>query len=117
MKRVAFAVSVWLTYCLVAGVLAADRSEERSFATRSATVAHHGILAAALGLTEPVSAGLGGDLFAMVWDAATGKLYGLNRSGRAPLALTPDNVQAEKDGTIPVHRPCAWTVPGCADAW
>ncbi len=126
-------------------VLAGDRPEGRSFATRSVTVARHGMVAAAhplavqvgidvlrrggsavdaaiavdaaLGLMEPVSCGLGGDLFAMVWDPATGKLYGLNGSGRAPLALTPDKVPAEKDGTIPVYSPYAWTVPGCADAW
>ncbi len=125
--------------------IAADRPEGRPFATRSVTVARHGMVAAAhplavqigvdvlkrggsavdaaiavnaaLGLMEPVSAGLGGDLFAMVWDPATGKLYGLNGSGRAPLALTPDKVPAEKDGTIPVYSPYAWTVPGCADAW
>ena len=125
--------------------LAADRPEGRPFATRSVTVARHGMVAAAhplavqigvevlkrggsavdaaiavnaaLGLMEPVSAGLGGDLFAMVWDPATGKLYGLNGSGRAPLALTRDKVPAEKDGTIPVYSPYAWTVPGCADAW
>jgi gamma-glutamyltranspeptidase / glutathione hydrolase len=72
---------------------------------------------AALGLMEPVSCGLGGDLFAMVWDPATGKLYGLNGSGRCPAALTPDKVPAEKDGTIPPYTPYAWTVPGCADAW
>lgn len=124
---------------------AADRPEGRSFATRSVTVARHGMVAAAhplavqiglevlrsggsavdaaiavdaaLGLMEPVSCGLGGDLFAMVWDPATGKLYGLNGSGRAPLALTPDKVPPEKDGTIPIYSPYAWTVPGCADAW
>ncbi len=124
---------------------AGDRPEGRSFATRSVTVARHGMVAAAhplavqvgldvlkrggsavdaaiavnaaLGLMEPVSCGLGGDLFAMVWDPATGKLYGLNGSGRAPLALTPDKVPPEKDGTIPVFSPYAWTVPGCADGW
>jgi len=123
----------------------ADRPEGRLLATRSVTVARHGMVAAAqplavqiglevlkkggsavdaaiavdaaLGLMEPVSCGLGGDLFAMVWDPATSKLYGLNGSGRAPLALTPDKVPPEKDGTMPVYSPYAWTVPGCADAW
>src|SRR5512136_852801 len=129
----------------VAPSLAADRPEGRSFATRSVTVARHGMVAAAhplavqvgievlrrggsavdaaiavnaaLGLMEPTSCGLGGDLFAMVWDPVTGKLYGLNGSGRAPLALTPDQVPPLPDGTIPVYSPYAWTVPGCADAW
>src|SRR5262245_13444705 len=39
---------------------------------------------AAIGLMEPMSCGIGGDLFAIVWDAKTQKLYGLNASGRAP---------------------------------
>jgi gamma-glutamyltranspeptidase/glutathione hydrolase len=135
-------LTVFLT-CPLA--VAADRPEGRSFATRSVTVARHGMVAAAhplavqvgvevlrrggsaadaaiavnaaLGLMEPTSSGLGGDLFAMVWDPATGKLYGLNGSGRAPLALTPDKVPPLPDGTVPVHSPYAWTVPGCADAW
>jgi gamma-glutamyltranspeptidase/glutathione hydrolase len=72
---------------------------------------------ACLGLMEPTANGLGGDLFAIVWDPKTGKLAGLNASGRAPLALTPDKVAAEPDGTIPVYSPYAWTVPGCADGW
>ena len=125
--------------------IAADRPEGRSFATRSVTLARHGIVAAAhpvavqvgleilrrggsavdaaiavnaaLSLMEPTSCGLGGDLFAMVWDPATGKLYGLNGSGRAPLALTLDKVPPLADGTMPVYSPYAWTVPGCADAW
>ena len=53
----------------------------------------------------------------LVWDPATGKLYGLNGSGRAPLALTLDKVPPLADGTMPVYSPYAWTVPGCADAW
>jgi gamma-glutamyltranspeptidase/glutathione hydrolase len=72
---------------------------------------------AALSLMEPTSCGLGGDLFAMVWEPATGNLYGLNGSGRAPLALTLDKVPPLADGTMPVYSPYAWTVPGCADAW
>jgi len=142
--RTAFALAAAAAAAAVI-TLAGDRPEGRSFATRSVTVARHGMVAAAhplavqvglgvlreggsavdaaiavdaaLGLMEPVSCGLGGDLFALVWDPATAKLYGLNGSGRAPLALTPDKVAAEKDGTIPVYSPYAWTVPGCADAW
>jgi len=72
---------------------------------------------ACLGLMEPTANGLGGDLFAMVWDPRAKKLAGLNASGRAPLALTIDKVPAEKDGTIPLYSPYSWTVPGCADGW
>src|SRR3989454_9847360 len=72
---------------------------------------------ACLGLMEPTANGLGGDLFAMVWDPKAKKLAGLNASGRAPLGLTIDKVPAEKDGTIPLYSPYSWTVPGCADGW
>jgi gamma-glutamyltranspeptidase/glutathione hydrolase len=124
---------------------AADRPEGRTFATRSVTYARHGMVAAAhplaveigldvleaggsavdaaiatnaaLGFLEPVSCGLGGDLFAMVWDPKTEKLYGLNASGRAPAELSIDKIPAEADGTIPVYSVYSWTVPGCADGW
>lgn len=72
---------------------------------------------ACLGLMEPTANGLGGDLFAIVWDPKAKKLEGLNASGRAPLALTIDKVPAEKDGTIPLYSPYSWTVPGTADGW
>jgi len=72
---------------------------------------------ACLGLMEPTANGLGGDLFAIVWDPKAKALVGLNASGRAPLALTIDKVKPEKDGTIPLYSPYAWTVPGCADGW
>ena len=51
---------------------------------------------AAIGLMEPMSCGIGGDLFAIVWDAKTQKLYGLNASGRAPLQGRPRQFFAEK---------------------
>jgi gamma-glutamyltranspeptidase/glutathione hydrolase len=72
---------------------------------------------AALGFLEPVSCGIGGDLFAIVYDAESGRLYGLNGSGRAPLALTADRVTPEPDGTIPRYDPVAWSVPGAVDGW
>jgi len=72
---------------------------------------------ACLGLMEPTSNGLGGDLFAMIWDPKQGKLVGLNGSGRAPLALTIDKVKPNPDGTIPLYSPYSWTVPGDCDAW
>jgi len=140
-RRLAIAAVV-----LIAGAaVAADRPEGRAFATRSVVHARHGMVAAAhplaveagldvlkaggsavdaaiamnaaLGFLEPISCGLGGDLFAMVWDPKSGTLYGLNGSGRCPLALTSDKVPADEDGTIPLFSPYSWTVPGCADGW
>ncbi|MBI5710338.1 MAG: gamma-glutamyltransferase [Candidatus Eisenbacteria bacterium] len=72
---------------------------------------------ACLAVTEPTLCGLGGDLFAIVWDPRAQKLAGLNAAGRAPLALTIEQVRPEKDGTIPLYSPFSWTVPGCADGW
>ncbi len=72
---------------------------------------------ACLGLMEPTANGLGGDLFAIVWDPKTRQVVGLNASGRAPLALTVDKVKPEADGTIPLYSPYAWTVPGACDGW
>ncbi len=121
------------------------RPEGRTFATRSVVYARHGMVAAAhplavqvgidvlkrggsavdaaiaanaaLGFLEPVSCGIGGDLFALVWDAKTQTLHGLNASGRAPKALTADTVPAQPDGTVPPFTPYAWTVPGAVDGW
>ncbi len=72
---------------------------------------------ACLGLMEPTANGLGGDLFAILWDPAQKKVVGLNASGRAPLALTADKVPPLPDGTIPLYSPYAWSVPGCGDGW
>jgi gamma-glutamyltranspeptidase/glutathione hydrolase len=72
---------------------------------------------AALGFLEPVACGIGGDLFALVWDARTGTLHGLNASGRAPAAARAEAIPAEPDGTIPLFSPYAWTVPGAVDGW
>ncbi len=130
---------------LSGGLHAADRTEGKMFATRSVVHARHGMVAAshplavqigvdilkrggsavdaaiavnaALGFLEPVANGIGGDLFAIVWDAESGKLHGLNASGRSPMALTADRVPAEPDGTIPLYSPYAWSVPGTVDGW
>lgn len=134
-------LALMLTVPMVAG----DRDEGSMFATRSVVHARNGMVAAshplavqigldvlkdggtavdaaiavnaALGFLEPVACGIGGDLFALVWDAESEKLYGLNGSGRSPLALTADMVPPEPDGTIPVYSPYAWSVPGTVDGW
>ena len=76
---------------------------------------------AALGLMEPTGNGVGGDLFAIVWDAKTKKLYGLNGSGRSPKSLTLDKLRAEltklKSKTIPKNGPLPVSVPGAVDGW
>lgn len=72
---------------------------------------------AALGLVEPMSCGIGGDLFAIVWDANEERLVGLNGSGRSPYSLTRE-VFAEKGlDRIPLRGPLSWSVPGCVDGW
>jgi gamma-glutamyltranspeptidase/glutathione hydrolase len=142
MKRIAVLAMV----VVMSGVAtAADRPEGHSFATRSVVHARHGMVAAAhplaveiglsvlkeggsavdaaiavnaaLAFMEPTSCGLGGDIFAMVWDPSSETLHGLNGSGRAPAELTADKVPAEPDGTIPVYSPYSWTVPGAVDGW
>jgi gamma-glutamyltranspeptidase / glutathione hydrolase len=138
--------------CLFASVASAqiDRIDGRPFATRSAVLAQHGMVCtsqplatqigidilkaggsavdaaiaanAALGLMEPVSNGVGGDLFAIVYDAKTRKLYGLNASGRAPLGLGFEQMKAElaKVGS-PAHIPpygfLPISVPGAVSGW
>jgi gamma-glutamyltranspeptidase/glutathione hydrolase len=126
-----------------------DRVTGRSFATRSEVLAQHGMVCtshplasqvgldvlksggsavdaaiaanAALGLMEPVSCGIGGDLFAIVYSAKENKLYGLNASGRSPLGLGFDQMQAElaklKRTTIPSRGLLPISVPGAVDGW
>lgn len=72
---------------------------------------------AALGLMEPMSCGVGGDLFAIVWDNKTKKLYGLNASGRSPYQATRELFQEKKLKEIPEHGPLSWSVPGCVSGW
>ena len=71
---------------------------------------------ATLGLMEPTGNGVGGDLFAIVWDAKTQKLYGLNGSGRSPKSLTLEKLRAElkklNSPTIPRTGPLPVSVPG-----
>lgn len=69
------------------------------------------------GLVEPHVNGIGGDLFAIVWDAKTKKLYGLNASGRSPYSLTLAEFQKRGLGHIPSDGPLPVSVPGCVDGW
>ena len=72
---------------------------------------------AAMGLMEPTSCGIGGDLYALVWDAKTQKLYGLNASGRAPGKATLAYFKEKGLKNIPTSGPLSWSVPGCVDGW
>jgi len=126
-------------------VFAQDRITGLTFATRSEVIAQNGMACtsqplatqvaldilksggnaidaaiaanAALGLMEPTGNGIGGDLFAIVWDAKTQKLYGLNASGRSPYELTPDYFRENGYEKIPSHGPLSVSVPGCVDGW
>src|SRR5713226_1449923 len=72
---------------------------------------------AVLGVTEPMMNGMGGDLFAIYWDAKTGKLYGLNSSGWAPQGLTVEHLKARDVTAMPVHGIDSVTVPGAVAGW
>ncbi len=72
---------------------------------------------ALLGLVEPTGNGIGGDLFAIVWDAKTQQLYGLNASGRSPRSLTIDFFKQNNMTTIPNYGALSVSVPGCVDGW
>ncbi|MFO0891489.1 MAG: gamma-glutamyltransferase [Isosphaeraceae bacterium] len=125
--------------------LAADRPSGPLHKTRSAVMARNGMAAtsqplataaairvlqkggnavdaaiaasAVLGVVEPMSCGIGGDLFAIVWDARTKKLHGLNASGRAPAAATIEFFRERGLREIPISGPLSWSVPGCVDGW
>src|SRR5204862_7898737 len=126
-----------------------DRITGKNFATRSEVLARHGMVCtsvpaatevgidilkrggsavdaaiaanATLGLMEPVSNGIGGDLFAIVYSAKENKLYGINGSGRSPLGLSYEQMKAElaklRRETIPPHGMLPINVPGTVDAW
>jgi gamma-glutamyltranspeptidase/glutathione hydrolase len=72
---------------------------------------------AVLGVMEPMMNGIGGDLFAIYWEAKTGKLYGLNASGWAPQALTIEHLKAKGITTMPQVGIDSVTVPGVVDGW
>src|SRR5437867_2952738 len=126
-----------------------DRITGKNFATRSEVLTRHGMVCtsvpaatqvgldilkrggsavdaaiaanATLGLMEPVSNGIGGDLFAIVYNAKENKLYGLNGSGRSPLSLSYEQMKAELDKlhrtSIPPLGMLPISVPGTVDAW
>ena len=141
MKTLVLALAALLPLAAQAG----DRITGKPFATRSEVIAPHGMVAtshplatqigldvlkrggtavdaaiaanAALGLMEPVSNGIGGDLFAIVWDARTKKLYGYNGSGRSPQSLTLQWFLDHGYRDVPPLGPLPVNVPGCVDGW
>lgn len=70
---------------------------------------------AVLCVVEPTGAGLGGDLFALVWDAEARHLHGFNGSGRSPQSLTLGRLREQ--GSVPTRGPLSLSVPGCVDGW
>jgi gamma-glutamyltranspeptidase/glutathione hydrolase len=72
---------------------------------------------AALGLMEPTGCGIGGDLFAIVWDAKEKQLFGLNASGRAPALMTLEYFRERGITRIPPRGPLPVSVPGAVDGW
>jgi len=136
---------IWIFLLAVSGLQAQDRITGRSFATRSEVIAVNGMACtsqplatqvaldilkqggnavdaaiaanAVLGLMEPTGSGIGGDLFALVWDAKTQRLYGLNASGRSPYSLTLDHFKKNGYTSIPPYGPLPVSVPGAVDGW
>ncbi|WP_313173531.1 gamma-glutamyltransferase [Stenotrophomonas sp.] len=128
-----------------AAAFAADRVTGHEFATRSEVIAPHAMAAtsqplatqialdvmkdggsavdaaiaanAALGLMEPTGNGIGGDLFAIVWDPKTHKLHAYNGSGRSPRSLTLAEFQRRGLKEIPATGPLPVSVPGAVDGW
>ena len=122
-----------------------DRPSAVSQQSRSVVIARHGVVAtsqplaaqagldvlkaggnaidaaittnAMLSVVEPMSCGIGGDLFVLYWDNRTQKLYGLNASGRSPAKLNVGALRAKGLSQIPLTGPLSWSVPGCVDGW
>ncbi len=72
---------------------------------------------AVLGVVEPMSCGVGGDLFAIYWDAETRQLVGLNASGRSPAAISLELFRDRQLDEIPDDSILSWSVPGCVAGW
>ncbi|WP_235299706.1 gamma-glutamyltransferase [Portibacter marinus] len=139
------AVLLILFLILTLPSFAQDRTSGHNFATRSEIIAQNGMVAtsqplatqaalevlrnggnaidaaitanAVLGVVEPQSNGIGGDLFAIVWDAETKQLYGLNASGRSPYNMSINDIKAKGLTKIPLFGPLSISVPGCVDGW
>ncbi|MCP5071053.1 MAG: gamma-glutamyltransferase [bacterium] len=136
---------VFTALLLPSPAAAGDRPTGKPDATRSEVFAQHGMAAtshplatqaaldvlkaggtavdaaiaanALLGVVEPTGSGIGGDLFALVWDAQAGKLIGLNGSGRSPQGLTLERLRQDGATKIPDFGPLPVSVPGCVDGW
>ena len=104
------------------GIVAA---ESPLAAQAGATILAHGgnaidaIVAAnaTMGVVEPMMNGMGGDLFVIVYDAKTKKLYGLNASGWSPEKLTIDFLKSKGITKMPAYGVDSVTVPGVVDGW
>jgi gamma-glutamyltranspeptidase/glutathione hydrolase len=72
---------------------------------------------AAMGVVAPMMNGIGGDLFALVYESKTKRLYGLNASGWSPAGLSGDFLRAKGTNTMPQSGIHSVTVPGCVDGW
>ena len=72
---------------------------------------------AVLGLVEPHMNGVGGDLFAIVWDNETQRLHGLNATGRSPYEINQQVFERQNLERVPGTGPLTWTVPGAVDGW
>ncbi|MGB5205069.1 MAG: gamma-glutamyltransferase [Eudoraea sp.] len=137
--------SLFLLVFLNSNIWAQDRLTGETFTTRSEILARNGMAAtsqplatqvaldilkkggsamdaaiaanAMLGLVEPASCGIGGDIFAIIWDAKEEKLYGFNGSGRAPKSLSIEYFMDRGIKYVPLHGPLPVSVPGCVDGW
>lgn len=145
MKPIRLLTALSCLCALPLATAAADRVTGLGFATRSEVYAPHAMAAtshplvtqialdvmkaggsavdaaiaadAALGLMEPTGSGVGGDLFAIVWDPKTKKLHGYNGSGRSPRSLTLAEFRKRGLTDVPPYGPLPVTVPGAVDAW
>src|SRR5438105_1253298 len=72
---------------------------------------------AMLGVVEPMSCGIGGDLFAQVWDARSARAFALDASGRAPREASVSALVGRGLSHMPVDGPLSWTVPGAVEGW